>query len=96
MHDKSDPLFHQVLSRECVSDLANERGLDISSSIRDFATNIGRESQARPRLENREAPEEGSIFLEVVNTFHNPIFLTLVRAEQVVTFAKQYLREAIN
>ena len=96
MHDKSDPLLHQILSRECVIELANERGLDIPSSIKDFAINIGMESHVRPRLENREAPEESSIWLEVVNTFHNPVFLTLVGAEQVVTFAKQYLREAIN
>ena len=90
-HDKSDPLFQHVISRECVREIAKEQDLDASSSIGEFATKIGLDSLKRPWLENREVQEEGSICLEVINTFHDPIFVPLVRSEQVVTFAKQSL-----
>ena len=42
----------------------------------------------RSRLENREEEEEGSVCLEVVDSFHDPIFVPLVRVEQVGTFAE--------
>ena len=52
---------------------------------------MGLDSLKRPWLENREVPEEGSICVEVINTFHDPIFVPLVRAKQVVTSAKHSL-----
>ena len=42
----------------------------------------------RSRLENREEEEEGSICLEVVDSFRNPNFVPLDRVEQVGTFAE--------
>ena len=42
----------------------------------------------RSRLENREEEEEGSVCLEVVDSFHDPIFVPLDRVEQVGTFAE--------
>ena len=71
--------------------IAIEQGQHAASSIGEFATKIGMEPPVRQRLENREEEEEGSICLEVVNSFCNPIFVPLLRVEQVQTFAAQSL-----
>ena len=82
-------LFHRFFSsRECVGEIANQQGPDAASSIGEFATNIGMEPPVRSRLENREEEEEGSVCLEVVDSFRNPIFVPLDRVEQVGTFAE--------
>merc|ERR1712192_43025 len=66
--------------RECVIEVAKEQGQDVFSSIVEFAK-IGLD--VMPRIENREGPGEGSICLEVINTFHDRVFVPLVRSEQV-------------
>ena len=72
-----------AFSRECVREIAKEPFLEAASSIGKIATRIGQDPYVRPVRENREEENAGSLFLEIYQSFCNPVFMSLVRVGQV-------------
>ena len=73
--------FYQYLSRKCVKEVARDEGL----SIKNLLTKIRQEPPCvnPTRMWNREVMDKHPMGVEVFSTFRSPIFVPLVRTEQV-------------
>ena len=72
--------FYQSLSRKCVKEAARDEGL----SIENLCTKVRQEPSVNPtRKWNREVMDKHHMGVEVFSTYRSPIFVPLVRTEQV-------------
>ena len=72
--------FYQSLSRKCVKEVARDEGL----SIENLLTQVIQEPSVNPtRMWNIEVMDKHPMGVEVFSTFRSPIFVPLVRTEQV-------------
>ena len=71
--------------RDCVREVATERGFDTASSLGKFVKKVAVRSDVRPKMEKREEVLGGgsSEVLEVINSFRTPFSIPIVRMEQV-------------
>ena len=71
---------HGRCSRKCVKEVALDEGI----SMENLFTKVIQEPSVNPtRMWNRDVIEELPVGVEIISTFRSPIFVPLVRTEQV-------------